>query len=213
MIYPLRADERNCKPLVMRRGDAPDKLCEYSYVPWNGEYYIRTGWGQEAGRVRNEREARLFCDYARACMTFDGRTIHMSKTLDEWMDEHEKVLAMNQHKDAAEAWGCTIQEAWRIMHEAYKAKRLPLWMTRGEWRRWVKENNPTVIAADMWREVAERWGMREDVVKDILLVEVREGRLPRSMMRDAFNAWVEWKYETWYHKWDREGGLARGLNL
>ena len=137
MLYPLRADDRKFTPLIVRAGAEPAQLREYSYVAWNGEYYIRTGWGQDAGRVKTEREARLFCAYARACMTFDGRTIHMGKTLEEWLDEHERIVTVSQYREAAALWGCTEREAWRCLYDEYKAKRLPLQMTRREWRDWL----------------------------------------------------------------------------
>jgi len=144
MIYPIRADERKCPPLVVRAGADPAKLREYSYAPWNGEWYIRTGWGQDAGRVTSEEEARLFCQYVRDCMTFDGRMILMGKTLTEWLKEHEqaeKVMSLLQYREAAQLWGVEPHEARRCLLEEYKAGRLPLWLTRAEWQAWLMSDH------------------------------------------------------------------------
>jgi hypothetical protein len=144
MIYPLRADDRAHKPLMKRVGDDPAQLREYDYVKWNGEYYIRTGWGQEAGRVKTEREARLFCAYARDCMSYDGRIITMGMTLQEWLDakyENERIVTVSQNKEAAALWGVTPGVALGVLIEEYQAGRLPLWMTRKEWRDWLMSDH------------------------------------------------------------------------
>jgi len=140
MIYLLCADTRKAHSLVVRRGVKPEQLREYSYVAWNGEYYIRTGWGQDAGRVQTEREARLFCKYARACMSFDGGTIRMAKTLEEWMDENEAILTFMQVDEAALRWHVDGDEAKRILVEEVQAGRLPAWLTRAEFRAWLNSD-------------------------------------------------------------------------
>lgn len=55
-----------------RSAHSLEKLREYTYTYWmgDGRYYIKTGWGQDAGRVETEQEARAYCQYVRDAMQF-----------------------------------------------------------------------------------------------------------------------------------------------
>lgn len=197
-VCPPRADCRNRRPLNLpaQKDCSLAQLREYVYVAWQGEYYIRTGWGQDAGRVATEAQARMYCQYARECMKFSAVYLSDQEVpfgtecdildLDVYWNTDERRLASRGKQFYARPG------EWRF--------KIIMTQTFEEWRDvWDKVNQPKPLyetrvftgGTRALNYAAGIWKVSPDAAREVIDTALRIHEIYMVMSAEEWSAWVE----------------------
>lgn len=94
-----------------------NQLRAYSFQEWNGQYYVRNGWGQDVGWVEDEETAYEYCKMMRESMRFQAVVICEKLTFP--FGTECDILDMDRHWDS----DC------RLSYHGCQ-----FWAGRGQWR-------------------------------------------------------------------------------
>lgn len=94
-----------------------NQLRAYSFQEWNGQYYVRNGWGQDIGWLPSEAEAVEYCKMMRESMRF--KAVVLAEGMPCTPFSECEILDLDRHWDG----DC------RLSYHGFQ-----FWAGRGQWR-------------------------------------------------------------------------------
>lgn len=94
-----------------------NQLRAYSFQEWNGQYYVRNGWGQDCGWLPTEAEAVEYCKMMRESMRF--KAVVLAEGMPCAPFSECEILDLDRHWDG----DC------RLSYHGCQ-----FWAGRGQWR-------------------------------------------------------------------------------